>query len=266
MSYNLYIGQDTTGETFDLQEKTVIPVKEGNIVTPDIGYDGLSKVTIPMDADYIPGNIRKDIDIWGIVGTMIPVNNYTLSIATPSAIGITISTPTGYTGLQTVRILPDSDFIASNIKYGTNIWGITGTHNPPPAEYTYEWWKQKYAATRPPFGYKYAGCIVYVAENINLSLLTGDALGWFDINGNHDDFGSQPVYQATSNVDIKDDDGNIWGKGYGIGIYVLNNLTAEITIPANLSGIVKAGFANISELKLTQLTSYKYYDIRVPKI
>lgn len=264
--YNLFIGQDVTGETFDLQEKTIIPVKEGNIVTPDVGFDGLAKITIPMDSDYIPENIRQNIDIWGVVGTMVPVNNYTLSIATPSAVGITISTPTGYTGLQTVRILSDADFIASNIKYGTNIWGITGSHNPPPQQYSFEWWKQAYAAAEVPFGYKYAGALVYVADNLNLGQLIGDAIGWFDLEGHSGKIADQPTYTATENVDIFDDDGNNWGKGYGIGIYVNDNLTDKITIPVSYNNKVRAGFFNLSELKLTTLTNYKEYDWREPKL
>jgi hypothetical protein len=58
-----------------LQEKTVAPSTSAQNVTPDTGYDGLSKVTVSavtsaIDSDIQPENIKKDVDILGVTGTL----------------------------------------------------------------------------------------------------------------------------------------------------------------------------------------------------
>lgn len=53
------------------QEKTVnLSMASGNqVVTPDDGYT-LSKVTVIKPDTLIPDNIKKDVNIGGVVGTM----------------------------------------------------------------------------------------------------------------------------------------------------------------------------------------------------
>lgn len=55
--------------TVKLQEKTATPSKEQQVISPDEGYDGLSQVTINGDEDLIADNIKKDVNIFGVVGT-----------------------------------------------------------------------------------------------------------------------------------------------------------------------------------------------------
>lgn len=54
--------------SIDLQEKTVQPSMEGQTVTADSGFEGLSSVVIEGDANLIPENIAKDVVIFGITG------------------------------------------------------------------------------------------------------------------------------------------------------------------------------------------------------
>ena len=52
-----------------LQTKTATPTTNTQDITPDSGYDGLSKVTISGDTDLIAENIKSGVDIFGVSGT-----------------------------------------------------------------------------------------------------------------------------------------------------------------------------------------------------
>lgn len=70
-----YAPVEVDGYTPVLQAKTAAPATTAQVVTADEGYDGLSSVTVDavtaaIDANIQPGNIKKDVSILGVVGTL----------------------------------------------------------------------------------------------------------------------------------------------------------------------------------------------------
>lgn len=112
------VGTLTAGSNPTLQEKTVDSTTYTQIVQPDSGYDGLSRVTV----------------------NPIAVAELQLPSMTVNADGNVYATaqqsqggyiPAGSRVTSTLKLSSshDADFIASNIKNGVTIFGLTGTYS-----------------------------------------------------------------------------------------------------------------------------------------
>lgn len=106
-----YAGSSSGGNTPNLQTKTVTPSESTQTVSPDSGYDGLSKVTVnAISSTYIGSDVTKKS-----AATYIPKTT-DQSIASGQYLS----------GTQTIK--GDANLVAGNIKSGVNIFGVTGTY------------------------------------------------------------------------------------------------------------------------------------------
>lgn len=133
--YNLGGG----GGAPELQAKEATPLitNAQQIILPDDGYDGLSKVTVnPMPTGTLKTPTVNSI---GYVSSGVQTAGYFdtsatrgLQLSTQSAKTITPTTysqtavASGKYTTGAVTVAGDSDLIASNIKSGVNIFGVTG--------------------------------------------------------------------------------------------------------------------------------------------
>lgn len=117
---------------------TVTPTTSSQTVIPDQNHTGLSSVTVSgvtsaIDANIQAGNIKKDVQILGVTGTLedIPAVVESLSI-TPSTSQQTFTPGTGVDGYSPVTVSAvdssiDANITAGNIKKDVTILGVTGT-------------------------------------------------------------------------------------------------------------------------------------------
>lgn len=63
------------GDTPVLEDVEVTPTTAAQTIVHGQGYDGIGTVTVKavtsaIDSDIVPENIKKDVDILGVVGTL----------------------------------------------------------------------------------------------------------------------------------------------------------------------------------------------------
>ena len=135
MSVEVYGGGG--GASLKLQSKIVTPSTAQQIVTPDSGMDGLSKVTV----DAMPGGTlaAPAISAGGLITSKIEKGGYlnagdnrTLQLPTRSDQTIFPSTadqvavPKGVYTTGQISVIGDANLIPANIRNGVNIFGVVG--------------------------------------------------------------------------------------------------------------------------------------------
>lgn len=127
-----------------LQTKNATPSTSQQIIEPDTGYNGISKVilsgvTNDIDSNIVAENIKSGITILGVEGTLDPSAEPVLQnkTVTPTTSQQVISADNGYDGLDEVTVNGvdnsiDSNIVAGNIKSGVTILGVQGSYDPQP--------------------------------------------------------------------------------------------------------------------------------------
>ena len=94
----------------EMQEKTVTPTESQQTVTPDTGYDGLTKVTVgAVSSAYIGSKVTKK----------------SAQTYTPGTSDQTIGSGQYLSGTQTIK--GDSNLVGRNILSGKTIFGVPGS-------------------------------------------------------------------------------------------------------------------------------------------
>lgn len=112
------------------EEKTVdLSMTSGNqVITPTSGKV-ISKATIKKPATMIPANIRKNVNIGGVVGTMVEEHHTeqekTAALNMDSGNQI-VNADSGKV-MTRVTITKPTSMVANNIRKGTDIGGVVGT-------------------------------------------------------------------------------------------------------------------------------------------
>lgn len=128
-------------ETVELQEKTISPTTSSQIVSPDDGYGGLSKVTVNAMPTATQATPTITVSSAGLItasstqttgyvaaGTKSATKQLSTQAAqtiTPGTSDKTIASEKYLTGTQTIK--GDANLIPANIAEGVSIFGVEGT-------------------------------------------------------------------------------------------------------------------------------------------
>ncbi len=110
------------------EEKTVdLDMSNGDqVVEPTSGY-AMSKLTINKPDTMLPENIKKNVNIGGVVG-ILETETEEVTVTLSMAEGDQTVTPTDGKLLSKVTVTKPGTLVPENIKSGVSIAGITGTY------------------------------------------------------------------------------------------------------------------------------------------
>ena len=229
MSVEVYGGGG--GASPKLQSKIVTPSTAQQIVTPDNGMDGLSKVTV----NAMPGGTlaAPTISAGGLITSKIEKGGYlnagdnrTLQLQTRGGRTVVPTTynqtavPSGVYTTGGIDVQGDSNLIPSNIRSGASIFGVAGTYQGDATLFTPTWGTvtsgivsisiprtARYAAFDVVFGGYWEG-LEYVGTYQNGALVMGNPNGVFnylftqydsyitvDLSDNYSSFSATPASQ-----------------------------------------------------------------------
>ena len=128
--------EQLTSDTSIEEFKEVAPKTVAQTVLPSKGYKAIKKVTVKavdsdIDEDLKPENIKKNVDILGVLGTYEVKLQKELEV-NPSTEVQYIGPEDGFDGIEDIKLNPvtaniDKDIRSENIREGVNILGIEGT-------------------------------------------------------------------------------------------------------------------------------------------
>ena len=125
-NFEIEIGSITVSKPEQEKTAALSMLSGDQIVSPDSGKV-LSKVTIMKPASLIPENIRKDMDIGGVIGTLEMKPEQEKTDALLMLNGDQIISPDSGKVLSKVTITKPTALIPENIRKSTEIGGVVGT-------------------------------------------------------------------------------------------------------------------------------------------
>ena len=141
-SVDVTVDVSSGGASPNLQTKAATPSTSSQSITPDDGYDGLSEVTISampsgsLNSPTISSSGLVTASV-GTSGYLASGTNKTLQLSTQASKTVTPSTSnqtavaSGRYTTGAVTVKGDSNLVASNIKSGVSIFGVSGNLNSP---------------------------------------------------------------------------------------------------------------------------------------
>lgn len=118
----------------------ITPTTEDQTISVPEGFDGFDEFTVKgvtseIDANIVAGNIKKNVEILGVTGTLDTGSDPVLKEneeITPTTEEQNIPVPSGYDGFGALKVNPvtaaiDSNIVAEKIKKNVTILGVTGT-------------------------------------------------------------------------------------------------------------------------------------------
>lgn len=98
------------------------------VIEPPEGYDGLSSATVDAPLNLESGNIRKGVEIAGVVGTFENVIQGQEKTVKAESFPVELVPDRGFQGLTKATVTAPDNLAGENIREGVTIAGVEGTY------------------------------------------------------------------------------------------------------------------------------------------